>query len=214
MRKFVNRLSIVAGLAAMILSQSVLADGHEKGDLLKGIPSAKYNVDLTHASIVWKVSHLGFSTYVGRFNDFNAELNLDSADFSNSTVSVEIKVDSIDTAYPYPEKEDFDEKLSKKWFKSGDEPTIVFKSTKVSDLNGHSFTFEGEMTLAGQTHPVVFDAKLNGATASHPFKKDKALVGFSAKTVIDRTQWGVSTYAPRIGAEVTVEVEGEFLQAD
>lgn len=214
MRKFVNRLSIVIGLSSLLLSQSAFADGHEKGELLKDIPSTKYNLDLTHASIVWKVSHLGFSTYVGRFTDFTAELTLDSKDFSNSAVSVEIKVDSIDTAYPYPEKEDFDEKLSKKWFKSGEEPTIVFKSTKVSDLTGHNFTFEGEMTLAGQTHPVVFEATLNGATASHPFQKGKAFVGFSAKTVIDRTQWGVSTHAPRIGAEVTVEVEGEFLQSD
>ena len=212
------KLKYLKVVAILLLGLSFMAANAETkdaaGNPLEGIPSGEYAVDISHASVIWKVSHFGFSTYVGRFNDFNAELNLDTDNFSKSTVSVEIKVDSIDTAYPYPEKEDFDEKLSTKWFSSGDAPTIVFKSTKVSDLNGHSFTFEGEMTLAGQTHPVVFDATLNGATASHPFKKDKALVGFSAKTVIDRTQWGVSKYAPRIGAKVTVEVEGEFLQAD
>jgi len=79
---------------------------------LSTVPSGAYSVDITHASVIWKVSHWGFSTYVGRFNDFSADLTLDSSDFSKSSVDVDIKVDSIDTDYPFAEEKDFNKKLS------------------------------------------------------------------------------------------------------
>lgn len=207
----------VAATAFFSLSTVALADGHgdhsEQSTVLEGIPSGKYSVDLTHASVVWKVSHFGFSTYVGRFNDFTADIDLNVEDFAKSSVDVDIKVNSIDTAYPNPEKEDFDKKLSESWLKSGDAPSITFKSTEVSALNGKNFTIKGEMSMAGQTHSITLDAKINGSTPSHPFVK-KPLVGFSATGTIDRTKWGVSKYAPKVGADVAIEIQGEFIKAD
>jgi polyisoprenoid-binding protein YceI len=178
---------------------------------LEGIPSGTYNLDLSHASVVWKVSHFGFSTYVGRFNDFTADIALDVEDFEKSRVNVDIKVDSLDTDYPYPEKEDFNKELAEDWFKSAEYPSILFKATSVSALDGSSFTIDGNLTLMGQTHEVSLDATLNGSTPSHPFAK-VPLVGFSATTSIDRTIWGLSKYAPKIGAQVSIEIEGEFLK--
>jgi polyisoprenoid-binding protein YceI len=119
-------------------------------------------------------------------------------------------VNSIDTAYPFPEKEDFNKELAEDWFKSAENPSITFKSTSVSALDGDKFTIDGDLNLMGSSHPVTLNATLNGATAAHPFKK-VPLIGFSAKTTIDRTTWGLSKYAPKIGAEVVVEIEGEFL---
>lgn len=198
----------VSFLTCMLLLPSLNASAAS----LEGIPSGTYNVDITHASVVWKVSHFGFSNYVGRFNDFTADVNLDSKDFSKSSVNVDIKVDSIDTAFPKPEEEDFDKELAEGWFNSAEHPSITFKSTSVSALDGDNFTINGDLTLMGNTHPVTLEATLNGATASHPFKK-VPLIGFSAKTTIDRTVWGLSKYAPKIGASVTVEIEGEFLNS-
>jgi len=176
-----------------------------------GAPSGDYSVDLTHASIIWKVSHLGFSTYVGRFNDFSADLSLDSSDFTKSSVDVDIKVDSIDTAYPLSDEEDFNQKLSKKWFKSEVHPSITFKSKSVSDLVDGKAKVKGDLVLLGQSHEVVLDVVFNKGAANHPFKK-VPVVGFSAKTSIDRTVWGFTKYAPNIGAQVEIEIEGEFLK--
>ncbi|MFT6408686.1 MAG: polyisoprenoid-binding protein YceI [Arenicella sp.] len=177
---------------------------------LEGLPSGTYSLDLSHASVIWKVSHFGFSTYVGRFNDFSADIELNAESFEKSRVAVDIKVDSLDTDYPYPEKEDFNKVLSEDWFKSADYPSITFTATSVSPLEGSSFTIDGDLTLMGQTHSVSLEATLNGATPSHPFAK-VPLIGFSATTSIDRTVWGLSKYAPSIGAQVSIEIEGEFL---
>ena len=191
----------------MVMASAHLA--HAEG--LDEQPSGEYKLDLTHASIVWKVNHLGLSEYVGRFNKFDATLQLDTEAFSNSSVVVDIDTASLDTDYPNPEEEDFNEKLITSWFDGAEFPKITFASTSVSDLNGDSFTIEGDLTLLGKTLPVTLDAKLNGAMASHPFKKIPA-VGFGATTTIDRSAWGLDNFVPNIGAEVKIEIQGEFFQ--
>lgn len=177
---------------------------------LEDMPSGTYTLDRGHASVIWKVSHFGYSTYVGRFNNFSADISLDTENFEKSRVEVNINVDSLDTDYPFPEKEDFNKELAEDWFKSAEYPSIIFKATSVSALDGASFTIDGDLTLMGQTHPVSLDATLNGATPLHPFAR-VPLIGFSATTSIDRTLWGLSKYAPKIGEQVSIEIEGEFL---
>lgn len=207
--KIVNTLrrKFIAAVAVLALMPVLQASANP----MEGMPSGDYEVDLAHASVLWKVSHLGFSTYIGRFNSFTADLALDTEDFSKSAVNVDIKVDSLDTDFPFPEEEDFNKKLSGDWFKSADHPSITFVSKEVSALqDGKDFTIKGDLTLMGETHPVTLKAVLNGATPNHPFKK-VPLIGFSATTKIDRTAWGLSNYAPNIGAEVSIEIEGEFM---
>jgi len=199
----------IVTLLAILVSFSVVST-QAQTDAFDGIPSGAYEVDLSHASIVWKVSHSGFSTYVGRFTDFSAALNLDTNNFTKSSVDVDIKVDSISTAYPWADEEDFDAKLSKDWFKSETYPSITFVTESVSSLIDGKAKVSGKMTMLGQTHPVVLDITFNKGAASHRFKK-VPVVGFSATTSLDRTVWGLSKYAPNIGAVVTVEIEGEFL---
>lgn len=196
-----------------ITAVCLLMFGHvSAGDSLSDMPAGDYDLDLTHASVIWKVNHLGFSTYPGRFTDFDVDLNLNTADFEKSTVAVDIKVDSIQTAYPNPEKEDFDKVLATEWLKSTEHPSITFNSSSVSTLNGDSFTIDGDLTIAGKTAPVTLNAKLNKAAVKHPFV-GKPVIGFSATTTVDRTQWGVSKFAPSLGADVAIEIEGEFVHA-
>ena len=71
------------------------------------IPSGVYELDLGHASIVWKIGHLGLSNYTARFNKFDATLNLDVENPANSTVNVVIDPRSVDTDYPYADQKDF-----------------------------------------------------------------------------------------------------------
>jgi polyisoprenoid-binding protein YceI len=207
-RKFGHLISLACVCLIMI------SNGTARADDLSELPAGDYSLDLSHASVVWKLSHLGFSTYVARFTDFEVELNLDTQNFTKSTVSVDIDVNSIETAYPWVEKEDFDKVLATDWFKVEDHPTIKFVSREVSALDGNKATIKGDLTLLGETNTVMLDVTLNGAVASHPFKKIPAL-GFSATTTIDRTVWGLSKYAPAIvGAEVRIEIEAEFTKND
>ncbi len=202
---FTIKKYLLTFLLAFVLSPLLTS-----ADELSDLPSGKYQLELSHASIIWKVSHMGLSTYVGRFTDFSSELVLDTQNISNSSVEVEINTNSIATAYPWVEEEDFDKKLSESWFKSKEFPLIEFISKVVDKIGSNKLSIHGDLTMLGVTIPITLDTTMNKAIASHIISK-KPVVGFSASTTIDRTAWGLSKYAPKIvGAEVKIEIEGEF----
>lgn len=179
-------------------------------DEFSAMPSGKYAVDRSHASVVFKVDHLGFSTYVGRFTEFTADLSLDTDNFGKSAVEVNVQIDSITTDYPFPEKEDFDKKLSEQWFKSKEFPNMSYVSKSVGKLTNGTAQVKGELTMLGETLPVTLNIVLNKAALKHPVSR-KPTIGFSATSKIDRTAWGLKNFAPKLGAEVTIEIEGEFV---
>lgn len=179
------------------------------------MPEGNYTLDLSHASVVWKVSHFGLSNYVGRFTDFDATIDYSPSDISKSKISVIINPMSIQTAYPNPEKEDFDKKLAtgESWFNANEFASINFVSTSIEMTGDTSAKMMGNLTFLGVTKPVTLDVKFNGAMQRQPLT-GKPTMGFSATTSIKRTDWGMTIYAPNIGDEVSVMIEGEFTKTD
>lgn len=175
------------------------------------VPSGTYVLDPTHASVTWKVNHMGLSHYTARFTRFDATLNLDAAKPENSTISVTIDPKSVRTDYPFPEKEDFDAKIAGKDFFDADQfPEIRFTSTKVERLGTDSGKVHGNLTFHGVTKPITMDVKLVGAK-QHPMLNVGA-VGFSATTRFKRSEFGVDSLVPMVGDEVTVQIEAEFVE--
>ncbi|MBU3920691.1 MAG: YceI family protein, partial [Alphaproteobacteria bacterium] len=64
------------------------------------VPAGDYALDTKHASILFKISHLGYSSYVGRFNTFDASLTGDPAHPEAATVTAVVDMTSLDIANP------------------------------------------------------------------------------------------------------------------
>src|ERR1700743_67535 len=64
---------------------------------LTAIPKDKYSLDPDHANVVWQISHLGFSTYIGRFDKIAGTLDFNNAKPEKSKLKVTIDVGSVDT---------------------------------------------------------------------------------------------------------------------
>ncbi|MBO1254444.1 polyisoprenoid-binding protein [Alteromonas sp. 5E99-2] len=175
------------------------------------LPEGHYVVDPTHANIVWTVKHLGLSDYVARFAAFDASIDFDPANIENSKVTASIDPTSIQTAYPNADKKDFDDILANDsgWFNAGKYASIDFKSTKITMTSESTAKMDGMLTFVGISKPVTLDVVFNGAMQKHPFN-GKPVMGFSASTTIDRTQWGLSKYVPQVSGEVEVSISGEF----
>jgi polyisoprenoid-binding protein YceI len=201
----------IALAAAVLLASAPMAyaDGHSGVP----VPSGAYDLDPTHASIVWRVDHLGLSMYTARFTKFDMDLNLDVEDPSKSSVTATIDPTSIRT--DYPGQKDFDGNLASQpnFFNAGDHPQISFESTGVEMTGDETATITGDLTMLGQTLPVTFDAELHGALAKHPFAGGKPAIGFTATGTVDRSAYGMSA-VPNIGTEVTVMISAEFIKAD
>ncbi|MBT1452390.1 YceI family protein [Glaciecola sp. XM2] len=179
------------------------------------MPEGVYSLDLTHASVVWKVSHLGLSDYVARFADFDASIDFDPANVENSKITASINPMSIQTAYPNAAEKDFNMVLATEsgWFNAGKFASIDFVSTNIEMQSDTTAIMEGNLTFLGTTLPVTLDVTFNGAMQRQPFS-GKPTMGFSATTTIERSKWGMTKFVPNIGDDVEVMIEGEFFKAD
>ena len=193
-------LAYVAFAAAPALAQAAPIDA----------PAGEYVLDKTHASLTWKVKHLGLSNYTARFASFDSVLVLDPKTPTKSTISVTIDPKSVKTDFPFPEKEDFDKVIAEKFLGAGQHPTITFQSTDLKATGPKTGKLSGNLTLMGVTKPVTFDVVLNGAMV-HPFRKIP-VVGFTATGSFKRSDFGSSALQGPIGDEITVIVEAEFFK--
>lgn len=179
------------------------------------LPSGEYVLDRTHASLTFKVSHMGMSNYTARFTKLDGTLTYDPIDPAKSSIRALIDPTSIKTDYPNPEKVDFDAELAgEKWLNAPKFPAIAFESTSVTRTGDKTGTVTGNLTFMGVTKPVTLNATFNGGYAEKPFSNPPAAgIGFSASTVIKRSDFGFSTYVPMIGDDVTIEIEAEFTKS-
>ncbi|MEZ5477663.1 MAG: YceI family protein [Thiolinea sp.] len=79
-----------------ILTASLLATGLTLGSLAQ---AEDYVIDTEgmHASINFRIQHLGYSWLYGRFNDFSGTFSYDEAKPEDAKVEVSIKTDSVDS---------------------------------------------------------------------------------------------------------------------
>lgn len=196
-----SALFLAAALALAPLAGPALAAGPSTN--LTEIKSGEFTLDKSHAKIIFSTSHFGFSTYYGLFKDFDAKLNFDAKDPAKSTLAVTIDMNSVETTNPklneHLKSEDF--------FNAAKFPTATFKATKITVTGKTTGTITGDLTLHGVTKPVTLDATFNGG-GENMFKT--YTLGFSAKGVIKRTEFGIKTYAPAVGDDVSLIISAEF----
>lgn len=178
------------------------------------VPRGAYEIDKAHTSLLFKVNHLGFSTFTGRFTRVDAQLSFDPRRLAASSVNVSIDPKSISTDNA---PDGFLNELAGEMFlDAGKYPQMTFVSRSVEDAGNGNFRIRGLLTLHGVTKPLTLDARYNGGYAGHPFDPH-ARVGFSAHGTFKRSDYGVSFGVPSpanhnfgVGDDVEVQLETEF----
>lgn len=177
---------------------------------VQDLRGGQYTLDKDHASLNWKINHLGFSSYVGRFNDFDATLDFDSENVENSSLEVIIDTASLDVNNP-----EFAEDLrGSDWFDVENFPQAVYRSTSfVEALGEDTFVFRGDLTFLGQTAPVDLTVTFNGGGRN--FLTRSYTLGFSASAIFQRSDFGLDRMVSfGIGDDVELEIHVEFQEAD
>lgn len=202
-------------------TQAAPAPAQEKVSI--AAPAGTYSIDPYHSHISFSVNHLGLSNYIARFTDYEATIELDPENPENSSVTATIDPASIRTDHdgdykathqdsPY---DTWDEDLaqSPKFFNAGEHPQITYRSTQVEVVGPDLLRVTGDLTLLGQTHPVVLNTRIVGDSAAHPMS-GKGAIGFSATGQIQRSEYGMTHLLDPelIGNAVTIRFEGEFHQ--
>lgn len=159
--------------------------------------------DKSHTAITFDVDHFGYSTVHGVFREFDGVLHLDPKAPTTSSVAFTIQADSIDTLFAKR-----DEHLkSADFLDVARFPTITFQSTDIAMVDERTAKVVGALTIKDVTKPVELDVRLNKLEPSPMTQVLTA--GFTVTGVIKRSEFGVSTYVPAVGDELTIRIDAE-----
>jgi polyisoprenoid-binding protein YceI len=146
--------------------------------------TTKWILDPIHSELEFKVKHLMISTVTGKFNEFTAELETDTEDFSDTKVSFEAQIASIDT-----HNTDRDNHLkSGDFFDAEKYPTLKFESA-VLTKEGDDYILNGNLTIKDVTKPAKLKVEFGGI-ATDPWGNVKA--GFTLEGKINRAEFGLT----------------------
>lgn len=173
------------------------------------VPAGAYVLDKTHASVVFSVSHLGFSFYTGSFARFDASLEFDPNDAALAALNATIDVTSLQI--PAPPEGFLATLLGPEWFDAGTYPTMTFRSTGVSSTGHNTAKVTGMLTLKGVSAPVDFDVTFNGGYPGMAGFDPQARVGFSARGVLNRSDFNLAKGVPPKGTTMGVGDAVEFV---
>ncbi|MGI2034360.1 YceI family protein [Rhizobium panacihumi] len=203
-----NRLCLSLVTAAALFSG--IADAAEQA--AEAAPSGTYMSDPAHSSVIWKISHLGLSSYTARFTRMTAELIWNAEHPEMSSVTATIDPLSVQTNFPFPERENFDKEIgTEERFLAG--KPISFVSKKITVTDARHGIVNGDLKLRGETHPATLNVTFNGSMARQP-AVDKAKIGFSADLIFKRADWGLAPKVKSAGEDVIVIIEAELQPAE
>lgn len=162
-----------------------------------------YKIDTkgAHASINFKVSHLGYSFIQGRFNKFDGEFSFDPDNITASKVTVTVDTRSLDSNHAERDKH----LKSSDFINAGKFSTAKFVSSKVTPEKDGNFAIEGQLTLHGITKGITIDAAFIGA-GKDPWGGYRA--GFQGTTRLQLADFEIAVMGSSSYVEMDLHVEG------
>jgi len=164
--------------------------------------TATWVPDKAHSSVDFSIIHMSLSKVRGHFGNVGGKILWNDADITKSSVDVTIDMTTVDTGVS---GRDSDLK-SANFFDVTQFPTATFTSTGVAK-SGDKLTVTGNLTLHGVTKPVTLEVE--GPSGPVPGMDHKPHAGFSAKTTINRKDFGIGSKMPAamLGEDVPLTID-------
>lgn len=173
------------------------------------LPAGTWKLDPIHSTAGFAVKHMVVATFRGRFEDFDATLEVAEDGSTNLAGTVDpgsIVVKDENLAGHLQSPEFFDTERYKE---------LRFESDSIR-VEGDEAVVDGRLTIKGNTHPV----QARGAyVGPHEDIAGNTKIGLTLETEIDRTKYGLEWNAPlpkggfALANEVQLTVELELAKA-
>ncbi len=171
---------------------------------------ARWRFEPGHTAAEFCVRHMMVTYVRGHFKNIHGVLEFDPAKPEKGSVEIE-----IDAAGLWSGEPDRDAHLRSSDFLDVEKyPKVAFLSTKVVPTAGNEYKVTGNLTIRGVAKPVTLNVRFLGQGKS-PFADTR--VGFSAHTVINRHDFGVSWNSPMqdsgvvVGDDVLITIDAEAI---
>lgn len=159
-----------------------------------------YALDESHTAVMVRVSHLGYSHSIFRFDRAKATLTWDPAAIEKSKLEASVETASITSnVNGFAQELIGDNFLKAKAF-----PQATFVSTAFKPTDKTKGKVEGQFTLMGKTRPVTFDVALVGAGKGFG---GKPRMGVTAVASINPQEFGLP---PFFTDPIQIVIDTEF----
>ena len=172
----------------------------------------KWNIDKSHSSVGFGVSHLVISEVTGQFKNFDGNIEFSKDDLSDANINFSIDAASIST-----ENDGRDKHLkSDDFFNAEKFPKITFVGKSIKKVEGKKFKLVGDFTMRDVTKSVTLDVVYNGSIKD-PWGNTKA--GFKITGELNRFDYNLKwnnlmeAGGAVVGKEVTITVNLELSKA-
>ncbi|MBI1319074.1 MAG: polyisoprenoid-binding protein [Candidatus Hydrogenedens sp.] len=188
-----KRITLSFALAAAVVF--AVAPAHAELDT--------YELDASHTSIVFKISHMGFSHTYGMFPGVEGTLTFDAEHLDEASIEATVQAASVNTMNEardgHLKNEDF--------FNVEKFPVISFKSSKWEAGEDGLYKVTGDLSLLGKSKEITIDVK---HVASGEGMKGELRQGFETEFTIKRSDFGMDYgVGGPLGDEVTLVVSLE-----
>jgi polyisoprenoid-binding protein YceI len=171
-----NKLLLTTSLSALLFTSAITVAN-----------AADYVVDYkgAHASVNFKIQHLGYSWLTGRFDKFSGNFSYDADDISSAKIEMLVDTSSFNSNHA-----DRDKHIRSDDFLDVDKfASAKFVSSKIVDKGNDKLEVSGLLTLHGVTKEIVIDATKIGE-GKDPWGGYR--VGFSGTTKIGMADFGIT----------------------
>jgi len=172
---------------------------------------ARWNLDLDHSTIEFRVAHMIVSKTTGRFMDYAGFIDMDAEAGTVKAIEVTIKAGSVNTNH-----EKRDAHIRNVDFLDVEHyPAITFKMKSYKKAT-EGFIAVGDLTLHGVTKEVILAGQYNGSTKD-PWGNTRA--GFSAEGKLNRKDFGMvwnktlDSGGLVVGDEIQIRLDIECIKA-
>ncbi len=150
------------------------------------VQAADYVIDHkgAHASINFKIKHLGYSWLTGRFDKFNGSFSFDEKNLNASKIMVIIDTNSVNSNHAERDKH----LRSADFLEVSKFPTAQFESSKITSKGQGKAVVAGKLTLHGVTRDIVIEVQHIGG-GKDPWGGFRQ--GFSGTTRIALADYGI-----------------------
>lgn len=166
-------------------------------------------IDSSHTGVEFAVKHLMISTVKGRFSEVTGTLKGNISHPETFSLEVSIATESIDTRQAQRDAHlrspDFFDAM--KW------PAITFVGKTIDGDVANEFKLTGDLTIRDVTRQIVLDVTNEGSVRD-PWGNSR--IGFSARTKIDRRDFGLTWNQALeagglvVGDEIKISVDVEL----
>jgi polyisoprenoid-binding protein YceI len=166
--------------------------------------AAEYDIDTkgAHASINFKIKHLGYSWLLGRFDTFTGTFFYDETKPDASKISVEIDTKSVNSNHAERDKH-----LRSADFLNVDKhPKATFVSKSIKPAGDGKATVTGDFTLNGVTKEVAINATYIGG-GDDPWGGFRQ--GFQGTTELKLADFGITKDLGPASANVLIDLHVE-----